>query len=281
MQAHRFDIVHAHAGGGSARLAARAASRARIVAHLHALNSHDDQSDIEPATYRLAWDADAIIATSRAVAGAAIGTRPTVVYPGVAVSNDRPSPPAVERAPVQFVIGVACRLVPIKGLLYLIRAVGVLRARFPELRLEIVGSGRHGRALQGEVQQLRLADRVQFLGWRTDVEEVLKRWDVFVLPSLQEAFGIAALEAMAAGLPVIASRVGGLPELVEHGQTGWLVPPAHPAALADCISMLLQNPMRRHAMGVAAKLRAECHFGMQRMVAGVEAVYDRLVSPMM
>jgi glycosyltransferase involved in cell wall biosynthesis len=102
-------------------------------------------------------------------------------------------------------------------------------------------------------------------------------WDIFVLPSLDEGFGIAALEAMAAGLPVIASAVGGLSELVQIGETGWLVPPAAPVDLAQRVSQLIRDSRKREAMGIAGRKRASDYFSTSRMVDQTIAVYDGLL----
>jgi glycosyltransferase involved in cell wall biosynthesis len=105
----------------------------------------------------------------------------------------------------------------------------------------------------------------------------LARWDVFVLPSLEEGFPMAALDAMAAGLPVVATAVGGIPEIVEDGRTGWLVPPGHPGALGERIRLLLRNPDTRRAMGAAGRARVREHFSAERMVARFAEIYDGLL----
>jgi glycosyltransferase involved in cell wall biosynthesis len=107
---------------------------------------------------------------------------------------------------------------------------------------------------------------------------VLADWDVYVQPSLGEPFGIAALEAMAAGLPVVATSAGGLPELVEHGRTGWLIPPCDPSALADRLRSLLIDPGERHRMGIAGHVRARRAFSIDRMIGSISAIYDELLS---
>jgi hypothetical protein len=105
---------------------------------------------------------------------------------------------------------------------------------------------------------------------------VMAGWDIFVLPSLDEGFGVAALEAMSAGLPVIASAVGGLCELVENGETGWLVSAAVPAEIAQRIRELVQDPHLREIMGIAGRQRALRNFTISRMVEQTIAVYDKL-----
>jgi glycosyltransferase involved in cell wall biosynthesis len=175
------------------------------------------------------------------------------------------------------VLGVASRLVPIKGIVYLIRALDLLRRDVAGVRLEIAGAGSDDATIQQEVRTLGLDDIVAFVGWQPDIWQWLSRWDILVQPSLAEGFGMTALEAMAAGLPVVASSVGGLPELVEDGRTGYVVPPADPATLAARLRHLVRHADLREAMGAAGRVRVRQHFSPQRMAAEIAAVYDRLL----
>ena len=97
------------------------------------------------------------------------------------------------------------------------------------------------------------------------------------MPSLHEGFPLAALEAMAAGLPIVASAVGGLPEMVEHGRTGWLVPPAEPEPLAARLAELIRDPEQTIAMGAAGRIRVGNHFPVEQMVLRVSGIYDNLL----
>jgi glycosyltransferase involved in cell wall biosynthesis len=124
---------------------------------------------------------------------------------------------------------------------------------------------------------LGVAGRIEFLGWVDDLSSVLSRWDVFVLPSLEEGFPLAALEAMATGLPVVASSVGGVPELVVDGKTGWLVPPGDVEALAARLHLLLSNPEQRLSMGAAAAVRVRDHFSLAQMTENFSRLYDELL----
>jgi glycosyltransferase involved in cell wall biosynthesis len=103
-------------------------------------------------------------------------------------------------------------------------------------------------------------------------------WDIFVMPSLDEGFGLAALEAMATGLPVVAAGVGGIGELVQHGRTGWLVPPGAPDELASRLRDLLHDQPKRERMGAEGRRRALSDFAASRMVEQIVAVYDGLIS---
>lgn len=269
----RFSLVHQHYGGRSVSWLARRATGARLVLHVHGrvLETHS----LTPSAIRLPR-ADAVIAASRAVAQLIVGARPRAVYACASGGEQRPArPPAASSGAV---IGTACRLAAVKGLVYLVRAFALLRGEFEDARLEIAGSGPELSALEREIHSLGLDASVALLGWQGELPPLLRRWDVFVLPSLDEALGIAALEAMAHGLPVVASAVGGLPELVEQGRTGWLVPPADPTALAERLRWMLLNAPERLAMGTAAQARARRCFSTERMVRDISQVYGELLA---
>jgi glycosyltransferase involved in cell wall biosynthesis len=272
---HRdFAILHQHYGGRSVRWLARGATGASIVVHLH--GRVVESQGPHPVSIRIPG-ADVVIATSRAVADQAIGVRPHVVYPGVEIPDNESRGTVIPHVTTARVIGTAGRLVPIKGIVYLIRALASLRTEIPDLRLEIAGSGPERSTIENEIRSHGLTDCVTFLDWQAELLPVFARWDIFVLPSLEESFGIAALEAMAAGLPVVATAVGGVPELVEDGRTGWLVPPANPNALADRLRGLLLDPEERRAMGAAGQARARESFSVGRMVTAISEIYDQLL----
>jgi glycosyltransferase involved in cell wall biosynthesis len=116
---------------------------------------------------------------------------------------------------------------------------------------------------------------VKFLGWRDDIPEIMPLFDVFVLPSLNEGMGRVLVEAMAAGRPVVASRVGGIPDLVRHGETGLLVTPRDDEAIAASILLLLSNPRKAERMGARGRLR--CHeFGLPAMIARLDELYRNM-----
>ena len=265
-----FSLVHHHVGGRSVRWMSRYFGRTRVIAHLHGRVLEENWKIPAHANVD---GSDLVIATSAAVAKWS-GVEAQVIYPGV----DVPTPEIRTDSGHNsggHVLGTAGRLVPIKGLECLIRALPLIRAAVPDVELEIAGSGPEEGTLRSEVKRLGLNDCVRYLGWQTDIP--FQRWNVFVMPSLEEAFGIAALEAMAAGLPVVASAVGGLPELVEDGKSGWLVPPADPNALAIRLVSLLQNGREQKEMGLAARARAG-GFSAKRMCDNIERLYRTLLS---
>jgi glycosyltransferase involved in cell wall biosynthesis len=217
--------------------------------------------------------ADRVVALSQAVAVNVAGVNPHVVYHGIRIPEQASQRRNSGRS---MVLGVASRLVPVKGIVYLIRALAFLRNEFPDVRLEIAGAGSDENLLRREAHALGVDGAVVFAGWQPDVWPWLARWDIFVQPSLVEGFGMAALEAMAAGLPVVGTSVGGLPELIEDGWTGFLVPPANAMALAGRLRDLLLDPDRRRAMGAAGQARVRQRFSAERMTAELAGIYDEL-----
>jgi glycosyltransferase involved in cell wall biosynthesis len=143
--------------------------------------------------------------------------------------------------------------------------------------VEIAGSGPQRAKLEEEVARAGLVEQVKFLGWIDDIGSVLSRWDVFVMPSLEEGFPIAAMDAMAGGLPVVATAVGGVPELIEDEKSGWLVPPRDVEALASRLRLLLGDPDLRHSVGAAAYARVRDHFSAAQMARGFGQLYDELL----
>jgi glycosyltransferase involved in cell wall biosynthesis len=164
-----------------------------------------------------------------------------------------------------------------KGHQDLLKALDRLSGKLPELTCVMIGRDAGSldatRALAGD---LGILPRIRFAGLRTDVPDFLRAADLFVHPSHQEGFSNAILEAMAAGLPVVACDVGGNPEAVVDGETGRLVPPRNPERLAAAMAELLGDEGKRRTMGEAGKRRAEERFSLGRMVAEVEAMYESL-----
>ena len=272
LRRHNFAIIQIHFGGRSVVRLARAATHAKIIRHWHG-------RILEPSGLTLvdlsSNGADAVVAVSQAVADRVIDGPARVIYAGADVTpadHVMPRPPAPE-----IILGTAGRLVQLKGIEYLFQAVAALRQEFPSLRVEIAGYGPEREKLEAATARLGLSGSVVFLGWIRDLSSVLPRWDVYVMPSLEEGFPIAALDAMAAGLPVVATSVGGVPELIEDGVTGWLAPPGDAEALASRVRLLLSNPEMRLQMGRAGHARVRDHFGAARMAQNFTQLYDDLL----
>jgi glycosyltransferase involved in cell wall biosynthesis len=179
-----------------------------------------------------------------------------------------------------FLIGCVARLEPIKGVAVLLHAFARLCTRGRRAQLVIVGGGSEEGALRGRVARWGLGDRVVLAGAlpRSEIPDLLAALDVFVLPSLHEGFGIALIEAMAAGRAVVASRVDGIPELVRHGETGLLVPAGDPEALAGALDLLLARPTFALSLGRAAQAEAQARYEMASYVSQLEALYHQLLA---
>jgi glycosyltransferase involved in cell wall biosynthesis len=177
-------------------------------------------------------------------------------------------------APLVFVFS---RLNGMKGVEYFLDAAAVVAPRFPEARFLIVGDGANRKELEAHAGRLGLTRRVIFTGFRTDVPDLLPEAAISVLPSLSEGLSNSLLESMASGVPVIAARVGGNPEIIEHDVSGLLVPPRDSVALADAIGSLLEDRELAARFGEAGRRRVADVFSMERSVGEVERLYERLV----
>ena len=171
------------------------------------------------------------------------------------------------------------RFAPPKNHLLLIEAFARVHASTP-LYLLLVGGGELEHAVREQVAGLGLENRVRFLGVRADVADILRASDVFVLSSRVEGNPLSVMEAMAAGLPVVSTAVGGVPELVREGETGLLVPSEDAAALAQAMQALVDDPARRQAMGAAARQHAVAHFDIRHTVRQYEKLYESLLCGM-
>ncbi len=246
-----------------------------VVIHVHELPPHGAKRTL---TLRVAAStADVLVAVSDAVAEVVrphAGRTPVLVAPNgvVPASVARSRGPA---SPTVGTIGTVCRT---KGTDVFLRAAALAHARCPELRFEHIGQSqldddvafeRHFSELAGSAE---LRDIVSLLG-RRPAGEGLDHWEMFVLPSRQDAFPLASLEAMAAGVPVIASDVGGLPEQIEHLVSGVLVPPESPHQLADWIVRLHGDPELRERLAAGAASRVRERFTVARQAAVLHEAY--------
>lgn len=174
------------------------------------------------------------------------------------------------------VVGTISRLERQKGIPYLLRAIALVREAVPDVRALIVGDGPLRTQMEDLAHTLGVARNVMFTGWRRDTADLLACMDVFCLCSLWESFGFVLVEAMAMKRPVVATRVGGIPEVVEDGRTGFLVSPEDPDALAQKVLTLLRDPALARRFGEAGRTRMEEHFSIGRMVAKYEGLFSEL-----
>jgi glycosyltransferase involved in cell wall biosynthesis len=259
--ARDFDVVYLN-GTVSGRLLPALAG-GRTVLHVH---------DIVDRVPRFWSMADAVLADSQAVADRLTGLRADVVYCPVELDvPDRPAPwPAtLSNGPV---VGFVGRLEPRKGPLDLARAAAAIRAGAPGARIVLVGDDPYDSAPE-YAAAVRTAEGVEHVPWVADGAAVMRHLDVLVAPSRQEPFGTVLAEAMAAGTPVVATRVGGLAETVADGTTGLLVAPGRPDELAKAVIEVLG---RRAQMGAAARIHAQ-QFGADAYADRVERILLRAV----
>jgi sugar transferase (PEP-CTERM/EpsH1 system associated) len=174
----------------------------------------------------------------------------------------------------QPLLGIVARLDPIKNHAALLRAMPLILQAFPDANLLVIGEGPLRTELERLSDELGVREHVHFLGVRDDVPELLSILDVAVLCSLSEGLSLTLLEECAAGKPVVATRVGGNPEIVADGQTGLLVPVGDDAALAQAINRLLADPEYAQSMGQAARQRFMAEFTLERMVACYVELYE-------
>lgn len=208
--------------------------------------------------------------------------RTTVVYEGIDLGHVAAAPALnvhkefwlPHGAPI---VGNVAALVPHKGQRYLIEAAALVLQRVPDARFLIVGSGELEQSLQQQIKRHHLEKHIFLTGFRPDILSVHKGFDLFVMSSVTEGLGTSALDAMACGRAVVATRAGGLSEVVDHGDTGLLVPVRNPEALADAIVQLLTDQTLREEYGRTGLGRAQRRFSADRMVAETAAVYEAVV----
>ncbi len=168
---------------------------------------------------------------------------------------------------------MVARLSSEKDFASLIAAVDVIRQKHHEFRLAIAGEGPQRADIERQIDHLQLRRHIELLGNRSDIPDLLSRSETFVLSTHTEGISIALLESMACGLPVVATAVGGNPEVLADGETGFLVPPGNPEALADRLLWLINHPQEARAMGAAGRLRVEEKFNIRVMAATYERLY--------
>jgi len=265
------DIVHAHSG------------RAQNIAYRKTLwtpvrrvvTRHVAFEPRHPLVHRLkyTWTCHGIIAVSDAVRRALIQSgipakKIETIHTGIEVEDPAPR---FGRTDGAFVIGHMGAFTPEKGQDVAVAAAALLQHSLPRARFVLAGEGPLLETIRASA-----TENVNLPGFVSDRAEFFASLDVFIMPSRSEAWGMAALEAMAHGVPVIANDIGGLAELVEDGNGGWLVRPGDPAALARAITYAATNPDRLREQGEKARERARL-FSVARMVEQTEAFYRRLV----
>jgi glycosyltransferase involved in cell wall biosynthesis len=279
----QVDLVHAH----EFTTAVYGAAAARIIGKPYVITMHGAQTVLNAWRRRaaLAW----AFKGSRATVGVSDDTtrfmeRTLKLRPGIVttVRNGipvRPGSGAGVRTelgiqPGEVLLVAVGNLVPRKGHRVLLEALKPLAGSdLPPWRLVIAGRGKQKEPLQQLANELGIAGRVHLLGHRDDIPDLLAAADVFVMPSLWEGLPLAILEAMFAGKPVIASAISGIPEAIESGVQGLLVPAGDAPSLSRALRELLGDPARRAAFGAAGRRRAEAEFTIEHMTDAYERLY--------
>lgn len=198
-----------------------------------------------------------------------------VIYNGIEITKNKAN---IFQSEQEFLIATIGSLNKQKGMQYLIAALPKIIKEFPGIRLEIIGDGEYRRHLQNEVKKLKLKNYVKFTGFVPDPVKYLTRFDLYVQPSLSESFGLAMVQAMSVGLPVIATNTGGIPEVITEGKTGFLVKTKDPNALSDAILELLRHPSLAKKMGEMAQKDAKLRFDIKDMITELEQTYENVLA---
>jgi L-malate glycosyltransferase len=281
-----IDLVHVHGAHELMGLVRILLPRVPIVFTVHGY--HGSSSAL---SYRLAAIfgnllADQVIVVSRSelktLSEYHLQTdKTTLVYNGVAEPKiDRARTKQLSQqfgldSPEQVVIGTAARLSEAKGLEYLIAAMPQLIKQHPHIKLVIAGDGELKDSLQQMVQNLYIENHVVFAGYVRDVHNLIYSFDIFVLPSLQEALPLASAEAMSMGKPIVGTNIGGIPEQVVDGKTGFIVPPKDPQALAVSIDRLIANPTMLADFGRQGYEYYQGKFALPKMLKDTINVYEK------
>jgi len=244
-------LVHSHDAHGAA-VSALAAYRAKIPLRVISRRVDFPLKNNYFSKIKYRKDIDMIIAISK-------GVKKVLVSSGIDKKKIKVVPSGIDYTPFEnvsskdylhrelgfnkddFLVGIVAHLADHKGHKYLIEAAGILKKKAPSIKLIIVGKGPLRIELDQQVKKLGVEDIVLFLGFREDVPQIMASLDLFVLSSYLEGLGTSIMDAMASHLPVVATEVGGIPELVTHEKTGLLVPPKNPAALAEAILRIYKD----------------------------------------
>ena len=296
-RAHQFDIIHCHSSkaGMLGRIAAwLARSRAVRIYSPHAFAFQMDEGWLRRATYRfLEWGAGRIthLLICMAPSERELAVRARIIAPGRALVvptgvDVRRFHPGADCSALREELGISRQhrlvgavgsLVPQKGHRFLVEAAAMVIEQMPHTSFIIAGDGPLRDELQARVAELGLGRRFQLLGMRDDVPRVLSSLDLFVMPSLWEGLPYALLEAMAVGVPVVATRIPGLVDLVEQARTGWLAPARSAEGLAEAILRALNDPGLSAMMAETARARILAEHTRERMLEQLAAVYQRAV----
>jgi glycosyltransferase involved in cell wall biosynthesis len=290
-----FDVIHAHMPPAElyARLALLGVGARRVPM---LITKHNDERFCGAPGKKVlgrwvARRADRVIAISDAVkrymCGSGLGVdeeKLQTIHYGIDAARFGESPQAAAVslrthwgiAAQELAIGFVGRLVPQKDIGTLIRGFALFAATFAEAKLVIVGSGPLDEELRRVAEEVRISGRIVWAGFRDDIVTVMSAFDIFALTSIYEGFGLVLLEAMASGLPVVATRVGAIPEVVADGETGILVTPGRPNELAAAFNELADSS-RRAQFGAGGRAKVTREFTLEKMCRETDALYGRCI----
>jgi glycosyltransferase involved in cell wall biosynthesis len=299
IKAHAVDLIHTNTlkadliGGVAGRLA-----RVPVVWHVRDRIDDDYLPAVVVSAFRWLCRVipDFVVANSAATLDTIrlpARTGHAVVHSGSSViMNDssalvhdgvQPRAPAAKRNPDAILVGLVGRIAAWKGQHVFLNAAAMVRQRFPSARFQIIGSAMFGeeayeREIHALARSLGIEDAVEFMGFRADVPQLMKEFDMLVHASITgEPFGQVIIEAMAVAKPVVATRGGGVPEIVQDGVTGIMVPMGDAPAMAEAICQLLSDPARASAMGLAGRTRVMNHFTVRITARRLESVFVKVL----
>ncbi len=292
LQKAEVDMIHSHGYYAStfARLAGLKAGRVAMVRHMHTTDHRFSPRNMRIEAL-LSLCTDQVICVSRAVRAFAVETlginakRTCVIYNTAYAKRNGSQGASLESSRAElgieaddFVIVMIASLTRNKGHKVLLHAARQLRQQHPRIKFLVVGDGPLRGELNGEAKQFGLAGHVVFTGQQKDVSPYLEMAHTIVLPTLfREGLSVALIEGASAGLPLVGSNLGGIPEVIEHQQNGFLVRPGDAAGLAAAIGRLIENPDLRERMGRASREIYEKRFPPGMMLRKIEDLYDRLL----
>lgn len=292
---HRIDIVHTHGVRANmvGRLGAKLAGAKHIVTTIHSVLEQDYPAPLARFANKLMERltegyVERFVTVSDLLQKDLLtkGIRPEkilTIYNGINPEDFQPDRVATDvrgrfRIPVEVpVVGIIARLHPVKGHGVFLQAAKEVLAVLPQACFLIVGSGFHRPWIEAEVERLGLGKNVVFTGFMDDIPGVLAALDVLVISSLSEGFGLTAVEAMAMGVPVVATQVGGLPEIITHKENGLLVPAGDAGEMAKKILWLLENPVAGEAMAQKGRATVGEKFTVRGMAEQTQALYAGLM----
>ena len=279
------DIVHIHGAkaGLVGRYAVMSKRRPKVILTYHSFVCDERTGPLQRKLYAFFERfflkyTDRIIAVSQALKDELVADLRlpndliTVIYNGIEFVDNLKISYNVPR------IGMVSRLAPQKGVEYFVRAAALVMAQYPQLSVSIVGDGPYKPNLRALATSLSINEGVDFLGYKSDITEVLSTLDILVLPSLHETFGLILVEAMSQKVAVVASRTGGIPEIIEDGKTGLLTTPGDPHDIAEKIIRLIENRDYARQLSEAASESVRRRFTLERMVGETQSVYESTVT---